>query len=188
MNTFLVVFLGNHPDEYKHTRHNAGFIVCDDIFGEDEYATNPLPKYLYKKILSENGDIFVCKPHTLMNNSGQAVKHIAQKHQIPTDNIIVVHDDIDINLGNIKIAYNRGDANHNGVKSINSSLGTKKYTRIRIGIGPKPKEIPLNNFVMGRFSEAELEKVHSISQTVQQIIETIIKDGITFAFNKYNKR
>jgi len=135
----LIVGLGNPGKKYKKTRHNVGFMVIDA---------------LKKKISGKN--IVLLKPQTFMNNSGKTVKRIIRNLKLEIRNLVVIHDDIDLPLGTIRVSKNVGSAGHKGVQSIIDELGTKNFTRIRIGIQPKtgkPKEV--EKFVLEKFTKEE---------------------------------
>ena len=164
---FLIVGLGNPGKQYEKTRHNVGFMALDAFAQKNEFPGFQLDKKS-NALISEGAlndkKILLAKPQAFMNNSGQAVKALYSKFYILYSNLIVVHDDIDLALGTIKISVNRGSAGHKGVDSIIKHLKTKNFTRIRIGIQPaslagrpagKPKE--LDAFVLKKFSSEELE-------------------------------
>ncbi len=152
----LIVGLGNPGKKYKNTRHNIGFRIIDA---------------LNKKI--SNQEVVLFKPSTFMNNSGQAVKK--KVNNLSPENLIVVHDDIDLPLGTVRVSKNKSSAGHKGVQSIIEQLGTQQFTRIRIGIQP-PNGKPQNTdkFVLKKFDKQE-EKI--IGPTIEQAVE-IIKNQI----------
>src|SRR3989344_3282239 len=138
----LIVGLGNPGKKYEKTRHNVGSRVVGEL------------KSLNLK------DIILVQPTTFMNESGRAVKKITKNYKLKTENLIVVHDDIDLPLGEFKIQKNRGSAGHKGVQSIIDSLGTKDFTRIRIGIKPEQYYRPFRStekFVLEKFTKDEEE-------------------------------
>ncbi len=183
-----VVALGNSGEEYKNTRHNMGFLVLDYVV-EKLGLSEPVSYMAYKGRITEgavlgNKTTFLY-PETFMNNSGLAVKKLVPPDEI--ENLIVIHDDIDLPLGDIKISKNRGDGGHNGVKSIINHLGTKDFTRIRIGIAPintetglpaRPEGSELPDFVLNKFSKRELEELDEIKVRVKNILEIIVREGI----------
>jgi len=141
-NKILIVGLGNPGKKYKQTRHNVGFMVIDA---------------LKKKISGKN--IVLLKPQTFMNNSGKTVKKIIRNLKFEIRNLVVIHDDIDLPLGTIRVSKNVGSAGHKGVQSIIDELGTQNFTRIRIGIQPKPKKPKdVEKFVLQKFTKGE-EKI-----------------------------
>lgn len=153
---FLIVGLGNPGKEYQKTRHNAGFMMLDAIAKEYDFPVFKLSKK-YASLVSEGilgrAKVVLAKPQTFMNNSGVAIKSLTKNYKLQTKNLVVVHDDIDISLGKVKISKGSGSAGHKGVDSIIQSLGTKDFTRIRIGIQPstgKPENV--EDFVLQKFS------------------------------------
>lgn len=140
----LIVGLGNPGKQYEKTRHNAGFLALDRFHDLVAKQFDISPWELSKKFNGyiaggtiKNEKIVLLKPTTFMNDSGQSLFLVASFYKIPTKDIIVVHDDIDIPLGEVKVQTNRGHAGHNGVRSVIDTTGTKEFTRVRIGIRPK---------------------------------------------------
>ncbi len=155
----LLIGLGNPGKEYEHTPHNAGFMALDAFEKESSFISARL-----------------LKPHTFMNNSGIAVKKELKKLKLKAQDLIVVHDDIDLPLGTIKISTNKGSAGHKGVESIISALGTKDFIRIRIGIQPstgKPESV--ETFVLKKFTKEQQKTLESVMENVLSAIETLSK-------------
>ena len=147
----LIVGLGNYGTKYEKTRHNYGFFVIDEFAKRNNF---PKFKPALFSLLSVKDDVILAKPQTYMNNSGKAVKAIADYYQIEPENIIIVHDDADIDIGKIKEDKNRGSAGHNGIKSIIDLLGTKNFKRLRMGIN-NSFDSPLEDIVLKKFSKEE---------------------------------
>lgn len=165
----VIVGLGNPGEKYKNTRHNLGSKVIDEL-----------------GLLDLKG-VALEKPKTFMNLSGKAVKPLIEKYKIKTDNLIVIHDDIDLPLGEIRIVQNRGSAGHKGVESIIETLGTKNFIRVRIGILPesgKPKKP--ENFVLQKFNKAEEKIVKEVIKKTTEAIGILLKEGLEKAMTKYN--
>ncbi len=157
----LIIGLGNYGKKYEKTRHNYGFFVIDEFAKRNDF---PEFKSSLFSLLSIKNDIILAKPQTYMNNSGKAVKAIADYYKIDPEDIIVVHDDADIEIGKIKEDKNRGSAGHNGIKSIIELLGTKNFKRLRMGIN-NSFELPLEDVVLKRFSkEEELLVIEAINE------------------------
>lgn len=175
-----VVGLGNPGDEYCDTRHNAGFIVVDKL-GANYWKSECGAK------TAQVGNLLLVKPQTFMNLSGSAVKNIKEKYDI--DDFIIVHDDMDITDGNIKIKRGGGNAGHNGLKSIDQKLGTNDYIRVRVGVGHAPGRMPHADYVLSipkgkqkacfeqacdRAAEAVLYiKDHTLDQAQQKFNSTV---------------
>lgn len=180
---FLIVGLGNPGDEYARTRHNAGFILLDEILNGDKWDFISGANSYFCKTKISGHDVEFLKPQTHMNNSGMAVAYMAKKNEIDGKKIIVVHDEIDLPLGDYKTSFGSGSAGHNGVESITSALGTKDYYRIRVGVSPvdeegnirRPVQGEQGDFVLKNFSKVDLEKVIALSESIKKEIEEIIK-------------
>ena len=165
----LIVGLGNPGSKYKFTRHNVGFRVIDKLAS-----------------LTLKG-VVLAKPKSFMNLSGQAVKNLLKNHKLKPDNLIVVHDDIDIPLGKIRIVKNRGAAGHKGVQSIVNELKSKNFIRFRIGIQPKfGKPKSPERFVLQKFNKKEEEIVKEVIQETVEAIEFSLKEGVEKAMAKFN--
>ena len=177
-NIKLIVGLGNFPREYYLTRHNIGFLTVDKIQETENFENWKENKKLLCNISS--GFIYdkkciLIKPTTYMNLSGNSVIKVAKFYKIHHDNIIVIHDDIDLKFGIIRTTNSRNSAGHNGVKSINSHI-IEKYNRIKIGIGrPENKEYDISNYVLSNFTKEEQEKIDDIISNSILTIKTIIK-------------
>ncbi len=171
----IIVGLGNPGEKYTTTRHNAGWLILDNLLGEVKWSLNKK----FNALTYEDGDLLYLKPQTFMNESGISVRKamdfygllpknfgiISKKDVDLKDFLIVVHDELDLNFGEFKIATDSGSAGHRGVQSIIDHLKTKKFTRIRIGIKNEllRVHIPPEKFVLGNFSRDEKEKIKRIA-------------------------
>lgn len=157
----LVLALGNPGREYAQTRHNAGWLVLDKLVKEEELSGKMLPKVQAEifDLKLDREKIILAKPQTFMNNSGIAAVAIMKFYKLTTKDLIVVHDDKDIPIGEIRVQTDRGAAGHNGIKSLIENLGTKDFTRVRVGVGPNSKEKiqVISNFVLNKFTKEEFE-------------------------------
>ncbi len=180
-NTFAIIGLGNIGKKYENTRHNAGFLCVDAFAREHQFpkweSSKKLQADITKTHLSDS-QIIIQKPATLMNNSGRAVKQLLRYHTIETKNCIVVHDDIDIPLGQIRSRLGGGSGGHNGIKSIISDIG-EEFGRIRVGIGPKePEDIDSSDFVLGTFTRSQKDILNDVTKEVTALLtEIIFADG-----------
>ncbi|MFA6427780.1 MAG: aminoacyl-tRNA hydrolase [Candidatus Magasanikbacteria bacterium] len=176
----LIVGLGNPGKQYEKTRHNVGFMILDalhDALSEYSINTWELSKKFnaYVAGCTMHGEkIILAKPLTFMNASGETIQLIAHFYQLSHDDLVIVHDDKDIKLGEIKIQKDRGDAGHNGIKSVIEHIGSKNFMRVRVGIAPEDekrmrKDVP--KFVLGKFSMFEKKKVE---QTIDNAIQNIM--------------
>jgi peptidyl-tRNA hydrolase, PTH1 family len=175
--TFLVVGLGNVGKDFDNTRHNIGFRAIDQFAHDHEMGTWINKKDMNCLVTDKNiGDtkVYLVKPTTMMNLSGNAVQKISNFYKISNAKIIVVHDELDINFGSIKITMGGSSAGHNGIKSIISNLG-EDFGRIRIGVGPKtPDQIDSADFVLGRFNKEEEGEMKSLLNEASSLITEAI--------------
>ena len=184
----LIIGLGNPGSQYQSTRHNLGFMVLDELqelagFSAFEFAKK-FNSFVSQGILAENETILL-KPQTFMNESGKAVKAIANFYKINVKDIYVVHDEADVGLGKIKISQNANSAGHKGVQSIINELGVKEFTRFRVGIDSKNPDYQnrinsqgLESVVLENFSSEEILLVDKIiKETADTIIATIKKNN-----------
>ena len=166
---FLIVGLGNPGLKFKNTRHNLGFDIVNLIKKQESFSAWQNKKKLKVKIsqgVIGEKDIILAKPQTFMNLSGQAVKQLIKFYKIPLENLWVIHDDLDLEIGKIKIKKDSRSAGHKGVQSIIDELGTKNFNRLKIGIGPKPMEADSKKFVLQKFNKNEKEILKGVKQKV----------------------
>lgn len=161
----LIVGLGNPGKKYEKTRHNLGYEVIDELL----------------KLNFHN--VILAKPNTFMNDSGKAVKELITNYKLPTTHLWVIHDDVDLKLGDLRIVQNRGSAGHKGVASIIKELGTKNFTRFRMGINPdltKRVYKDLDEFVVEKFSSAEEKIIKELIEKVKKaVLSALEKIGIS---------
>ena len=178
----LIVGLGNPGKKYEKTRHNVGFLMLDQLHenlsnhGINDWELSKKFNALISGCVINNEKVILVKPMTFMNKSGEAVQNIGHFYKMHQKNIIIVHDDKDIPLGEIKIQENRGAAGHNGIKSIIEHIGTQDFWRVRIGIASenKKKMSDTIKFVLGKFGILEKKKLqNSIDEAIEKIIEII---------------
>ena len=185
---FLIVGLGNVGDEYAHTRHNIGFDVVNAfvIKHEGSFRTGRL---VYVADVKWKGKNFVCIcPTTYMNLSGKAVKYWMDKESIALENILVTLDDVALGLDRLRLRPNGSDGGHNGLKSIQESLGTKEYPRLRFGIGNDYPKGYQSNFVLGKWKKDEEALVKLKIEKSVEAIEIFASQGIAAAMNQVNNR
>jgi len=164
----LIVGLGNPGSEYSKTRHNVGFMAVD-YFAPNDAIWKKEKNALTARTEIDGKNVILVKPQTFMNNSGDAVGPLMAFYKIPLENVIVIHDDMDLKLGNIREKVGGGSAGHNGIKSIDNAIG-KEYRRIRIGIGhPRDFENPMDpsDWVLGKFNDEQLKEIKSVIKTIQ---------------------
>ena len=193
----LIVGLGNPGRKFQKTRHNIGFRTIDNLqLTIDNFSNWKLDKKSNSLIASGqmsmvNGQklkVILAKPQTFMNLSGKSVKSLVNFYKITRPGLVVIHDDIDIPLGKIRIVKNRGAAGHKGVESIIKELGTKNFVRFRIGIQPKTGK-PKNpeKFVLQKFNKEEEKIVKGVIENTVEAIEFSLEEGLEKAMNKFNK-
>ncbi|OIP75920.1 MAG: aminoacyl-tRNA hydrolase [Parcubacteria group bacterium CG2_30_36_21] len=186
----LIVGLGNPGIKYKRTRHNIGFRVLDEFQRENNFPDFKFFKKFNALIFEGNigrKKVILAKPQTFMNNSGQAVKNLTIHYSLPFINLIVVHDDIDLPLGKIRISKSRGSAGHKGIESIIKELRSKNFVRIRIGI--RNQELRIKNiekFVLQKFTEEEEKIIKKIIKESCSALKIILSEGLEKAMNKFN--
>jgi peptidyl-tRNA hydrolase, PTH1 family len=187
MGKFLIAGLGNIGADYAGTRHNIGFDVVDALAASRNGQLG-IERLAEKTEIKWHGQILVCiKPTTYMNESGRAVKYWIDKEKIAIENILVILDDLALPLNKIRLRPGGSDAGHNGLRSIQESLGTDAWPRLRLGIGnnfPKGRQV---DFVLGRWSADELPVVQNKVQKSVEVIESFATIGIERTMNQYNK-
>lgn len=160
----IIIGLGNPKEKYNNTAHNIGFDVIDKLARENDFPEFKLSKK-FNALTSEKNKTILAKPQTFMNESGKSVKAIVNFYK--TKDLIVIHDDIDLILGRMKTSKNSGSAGHKGVESIIRELGTKDFTRIRIGIQPeKGKPAKIEKYVLQKLSKEQRELLSPVIQEV----------------------
>lgn len=194
---FAIVGLGNPGKEYKDTRHNIGWIILEQLSTAHSLPF-PTKSSLYTALLSEgklhNVDVGILLPTTFMNNSGASVyKYVKDRSSLET--LIVVHDEMDLAFGEVRISYDRGPGGHNGVKSIIDACGAKNFIRIRVGIAQKsifgnikrPTGEALSKFVLGTFKSSELKALPDIIEKVDSALKLILEKGYLAAMQEINR-
>lgn len=184
----LIVGLGNIGSEYHETRHNIGFMIVDALAKKNDIVFIDNRYGATTSFTLKGQHIFLLKPSTYMNLSGNAVRYWMQKENIPLDNLLIVVDDISLPFGTLRLRAKGSDGGHNGLKHIASTLGTQNYSRLRFGIGndfPKGCQI---DYVLGRFTPEEQEILPERLKIAGDIIETVCLAGMDIAMNQYNKK
>ena len=185
---YLIVGLGNPGSEYESTRHNAGFITVDMLA---ERLGVKLDRLKFKSLCGA-ADIsgekcLIIKPQTFMNNSGEVVRDAARFYKIPTENIIVISDDISLDVGHLRIRRKGSDGGHNGLKSIIYQLSSDAFARIKVGVGKKPHpDYDLAAWVLSKFKTEEREPLLAAAENACNAVELIVGGDIDRAMNKFN--
>jgi PTH1 family peptidyl-tRNA hydrolase len=186
----LIIGLGNPSDKYAHTRHNVGFdivdLFCHELGIKPNYRRENHSLLLNGQLDEES--IILAKPQTYMNSSGKAVSAIVSEYEIAFDNIIVIYDDLNLELGLIRIRRGGSAGGHKGVKSIIESLQSETFPRLRIGIGKPPECMEVIDYVLGDFSPEERDEIDKAEALAVEALRVMILDGIEPAMNKFNTR
>lgn len=184
---YLVIGLGNPEEQYAKTRHNMGFSTINKI-AEKYHITLEKKKFdaIYEDTRIEGEKVILVKPQTYMNLSGTSVRQFVQFYKIPTDHVVIIYDDIDIEKGIIKIRKKGGPGNHNGMKSVVQEIGSNAFPRIRVGIGQPTYKNDMINYVLGQVSNEEYEILEKGIEAAADAIVDILKNGIDHAMNAYN--
>lgn len=184
---YLIVGLGNPEKDYAGTRHNMGFDVINEISKEYNIPVEKSKfKGLYGSGIIENEKVILLKPQTFMNLSGESVREIMDFYKISTEEVIIIYDDVDIPVGNIRIRKTGSAGSHNGMKSVVSHLGTSNFYRIRVGIGSPDENVDMINYVIGHVSKEEHKILEEGITKAKNAVVEIIKNDIDKAMNKFN--
>ncbi len=202
----LIVGLGNPEDKYNGTRHNLGFDLLDHYVA-DKLSVTESNKFWsfnkdFKSLIGEiscqlpaaDDKLLLIKPQTYMNNSGLAVAAVAKYYQINPEDIIILHDDLDITVGKLKIRLGGAAAGHHGVESIIDCLKTDKFIRVRLGIGTEKSLLSekegngfvVEKFVLNKFDSDEKSKIKHITKQIADILDLLLENGVESAQNQFN--
>lgn len=184
---YLIVGLGNPEEEYNNTRHNMGFNTINKLAKQYNIEINKSKfKSLYGNGIIEKEKVILLKPQTYMNLSGTAIKEVMDFYKINKEELIIIYDDIDIEPGIIKIRKKGGPGTHNGMKSVVNEIKTQDFTRVRVGIGMPSNKSDLINYVIGKISKDDIEKLEDGTTKAKDALIEIIKNGVDTAMNKFN--
>jgi peptidyl-tRNA hydrolase, PTH1 family len=187
MGVYLIVGLGNPGSRYAATRHNVGFQVIDQV---SKTFCITLSKVKSKAIVGEgkrdDKKVILAKPQTFMNLSGQAVSALARFYRVPVENLVVIHDDLDLPLGTLRIRPGGGAGGQKGVQSIIEQLGTPEFARIRFGIGRPPGRMDPKDYVLENFLPKEKELAEFTILTARDAVISFIDAGLDNTMNRYN--
>jgi|WetSurMetagenome_2_1015567.scaffolds.fasta_scaffold00205_16 peptidyl-tRNA hydrolase, PTH1 family len=190
MDNWLIVGLGNPGEKYEATRHNAGFMLIDRLSDSQGITLKVKDDSAFGKGRVAGHDVVLCKPLTYMNLSGRVVRKILAKSNLIHDgeihNLIVVHDDLDLPPGVIKIRRGGSSGGHKGIESIINDICSREFIRVKIGIG-RDSLVPVEDYVLRRFRPNEKKLVGEALSDAATAVETILAEGIEKAMNKYNR-
>lgn len=188
--TYLVVGLGNPGPTYEATRHNVGFWAVADL--ADRYGSslslNSRQRAEVATALVPGTSIrlVIARPTTFMNDSGSAVRSLATFHKVKPSHIVVIHDELDLDAGRLRVKLGGGDNGHNGLKSIRAHLGTGDFHRVRIGVGRPPGRQDAAAWVLAKMKPAELEEMRVDAAVAADAVEMLVREGLVATQNRYN--
>jgi len=186
---YIIVGLGNPGKQYEHTRHNAGFEVIDILADRIGVCVEEKKhKALCARGLLEGQKVVLAKPQTFMNSSGESVRALVDFYKAETENLILVYDDISLEPGQLRIRAKGSAGGHNGIKNIISHLGTQEFPRVKVGVGEKPKEMDLADYVLSRFSKGEQELMDQAFRRAADAVAMMAGQGIDPAMNQFNMK
>lgn len=187
---YIVVGLGNPTRQYEGTRHNVGFDTIDYLVDECRVPSSGVKhKAMYGKGMIAGQKVILAKPLTYMNLSGESVAELVNYYKCdPKEELVVIYDDISLEPGLIRVRKKGSAGGHNGIKNIISQLGTDEFKRIRVGVGEKPKNWDLADYVLSPFSKEERARVDDAVRCAADALEMILQDDIDGAMNKYNRK
>ena len=186
---WIIAGLGNPGIEYERTRHNYGFLLIDRLCRDWGVAlSRTTPHAAYEVVRRRGGEVVLIKPLTYMNRSGLAVRELLNHFRALPDRLIVAHDDLDLEFGTLKMRRNGGPGSHNGVASVVEELETRAFGRLRLGIGPRPREWSGVDFVLSPFEEGEEGRVVEVLDHARLGVETLLTRGFEVAMNLVNRK
>lgn len=185
---YIIVGLGNPGMEYRNTRHNVGFNAISELAGKYGVATDYVKhKAVCGKGVVDGNKVLLAMPQTYMNLSGESVRQLVDYYKIDVESeLIIIYDDIYLDPGQLRIRKSGSAGGHNGMKNIITHLGTDKFARIRIGVGKKPSEYDLKDYVLGHFTGDDVKIMDEAYKRAGEAAVTMMNDGVEAAMNKYN--
>jgi len=183
---YVIFGLGNPGEHYRHTRHNAGFWAIEELAREHGVSLRRRRGYDFGETNFYTEDVYLARPLTFMNLSGKAARKIRRKMKIDPGSFLVIHDDIDLKPGTIRIRKDGSSAGHLGVQSVIESLGTSNFPRIRVGVGRPPQGMDPAKYVLAEMKGAELEEFLSWCARAASAAKAVVLDGLDTAMNMFN--
>lgn len=183
----LIVGLGNPGLEYNNTRHNIGFYYLDLFATKLNLSFKEKFNGMYAKTKIGNEDVILLKPHTFMNLSGESVIKFVNYYKIKVEDVLIIHDDLDMDIGRIKLKENGSSGGHNGIKNIILHLGTENFKRLKIGIS-KNNNYDTKDYVLGHFTKEEQDIIKNNEEKVINILNDYFKFPFNDLMSKYNRR
>ena len=182
----LVVGLGNPGREYDKTRHNIGYMFLDYVTNNHEFSLNKKFNAMEYETNIDGEKVLFIKPKTFMNLSGEAVLKYANFYKITPDDILIIQDDLDMDIGKYKLMFNHGDGGHNGIKNIILNLGSREFLRLKIGISKA--NIDTKDYVLGRLSKTELDTLNETFSKLVNFINDYVTMNRNILMGKYNTK
>lgn len=183
---WLIAGLGNPGKRYERTRHNIGFLVVEEIAQRTGLEFKTEEDFRISKGSIRDRDFILIEPLTYMNLSGIAVKKAVRRFNLTPEDLIVIHDDLDMETGKLRIRKRGSSGGHKGVESIISSLGSREFIRVKIGIG-RDRELPVEEYVLRKFKREEIPLIRDAISRAADAVLFIISEGVEKAMNKFNK-
>ncbi|ABX40500.1 aminoacyl-tRNA hydrolase [Lachnoclostridium phytofermentans] len=186
---YIIIGLGNPTREYEATRHNIGFDAITRLADDNNISLDTKKhKAICGKGMIGGEKVILAKPQTYMNLSGESVRELIDFYKVTKEEIIVIYDDISLDVGQLRIRTKGSAGGHNGIKNIIAHLGSDEFCRIKIGVGDKPKNWDLADYVLARFPKEEEPAIREALEKVSKACETILRDGAKVAMNLFNKK
>jgi peptidyl-tRNA hydrolase, PTH1 family len=185
----LVVGLGNPGEGYERTRHNVGFLVADQLarsLRADFAATKFAAELAEARAGQER--VWIMKPRTYMNHSGEAVGAALRFWKLGLEDLVVVHDEIELDPFRVQLKVGGGDSGHNGVKSVNAHVGGRDYARVRVGVGRPPPRMDPADYVLGKFAKADEDELQECLSRAEEATRLVVELGAQKAMNQVNRR
>jgi len=184
---YIIVGLGNPGREYRDHRHNIGFMVVDELSLQFGISLNRVQAHsLIGKGFQKDKPIILAKPQTFMNLSGQAVAGLVRFYKIKLDHLLVIHDDMDLPFGSLRLRPSGSSGGQKGLESIINQLGTDAFPRMRLGIGRPPGDMDPADYVLQPFSGSEQKALPLFLRYAVEAVETFLQDGLEVAMNRFN--
>jgi PTH1 family peptidyl-tRNA hydrolase len=184
---YLIAGLGNPGREYRENRHNAGFMVADTLA---EISGIAIRRVEFRALVGKgdwlDNKLIIAKPQTFMNDSGMAVGALMKFYKIPTKHLLVVHDDLDLPFGTLRLRPSGGTGGQKGMESIVERLGTRDFARLRVGIGRPPGRMDPRDYVLHDFDPPQLAELPAVRETAVKAVRRFIEAGIEKAMNDFN--
>ena len=187
---WCIVGLGNPGKDYEYTRHNIGFLVVRHLAGrlDLKLKESSLTKGLVAEGTYESKGVCLLIPLTFMNHSGQAVKRVLEKKEIPLEDLLVVSDDFHLSYGQLRLRAQGSDGGHNGLGSVIQELGAEKFSRLRLGIGRPKSQKDVTDYVLGAFTKQERKQLDQFVELASDGCLVWVKEGIKKAMDQFNQR